>query len=673
MTAQSATGARTIVAPTVTEAPKVTLQRQCECGQHTLGGGECENCKQQHLSLKRATSGSNQPPAAPPIVHEVLQSSGEPLDSSTRDFMESRFGHDFSSVRVHADGRAGESARAVGALAYTVGHDIVFGAGRYVPHTTDGRALLSHELAHTIQQLNVDKGDVTLDGTLRINEPHDSLEREADRVGESVLAADAGALARPSIRTSAAGTSTLHRKPDDTVEPKDDPKRYETVYENLFVRTPGGSTPTPWSNVEADKIKKQFTDAIKKLKADKPMAFGGEIDTKTTQAEAESDIVTMDKQLRGRFPQISAPLPEAQLRSRVGIISEKQTSEDDYLKQWLSNRLYMWTDIANYGLDEKDTRFQKVLTDLLGDGEVGPLIRKLASRTGAFTVGTAGSKNVFLHRGLSELQRQAVLIHELTHFYMHTLLIEWLDTTAAARYYDEGFTEYLARKAMSADQLKEAKSYQTQVDSIETEVATYIPEDDIVRAYFLGEVWRIEGKSNVAKKAFKEQIAMDPAAKPKEEHEQSQKAPGIVEIVAPGGRYRFMNLGNESSAPKQEHIDSFQQIYKQFIENHPAVRVRFVGHASSPGSLEFNQTLSLQRAKAFYQMARDAGVPENQLLDAAKPPHFGETKPTAGNEDVRGRAFNRRVELFITQAAPSSGGVQPQVPPEEKTHVGEPE
>src|SRR5262245_24866574 len=127
MTGQSATAARAIAAPTVTETPKATLQRRCDCGQHTVAGGDCENCKQQRVSLKRATGGSSQPQTAPPIVHEVLQSAGEPLDSSTRDFVEPRFGHDFSSVRVHADGRAAESARAVGALAYTVGRDIVFG------------------------------------------------------------------------------------------------------------------------------------------------------------------------------------------------------------------------------------------------------------------------------------------------------------------------------------------------------------------------------------------------------------------------------------------------------------------------------------------------------------------------------------------------------------------
>src|SRR5205085_9063629 len=89
---------------------------------------------------------------APPVVNEALSSTGRPLDEPTREFMESRFGHDFSRVRVHTGERAAGSARALNALAYTVGDDVVFGPGRYAPRTDAGRHLLAHELAHTIQQ-----------------------------------------------------------------------------------------------------------------------------------------------------------------------------------------------------------------------------------------------------------------------------------------------------------------------------------------------------------------------------------------------------------------------------------------------------------------------------------------------------------------------------------------
>lgn len=88
----------------------------------------------------------------PPIVGEVLRSPGRPLDRSTTAFMEQRFGHDFSKVKVHNDSHATASAEAVNALAFTNGNHIVFGARQYAPSTSWGRSLLAHELTHVLQQ-----------------------------------------------------------------------------------------------------------------------------------------------------------------------------------------------------------------------------------------------------------------------------------------------------------------------------------------------------------------------------------------------------------------------------------------------------------------------------------------------------------------------------------------
>ena len=88
----------------------------------------------------------------PPIVHDVLSSPGQPLDAAARTFFEPRFGYDFSKVRVHSDGRAAESARAVGSHAYTMGVHIGFAPGRFAPGTHEGLWLIAHELAHVVQQ-----------------------------------------------------------------------------------------------------------------------------------------------------------------------------------------------------------------------------------------------------------------------------------------------------------------------------------------------------------------------------------------------------------------------------------------------------------------------------------------------------------------------------------------
>jgi hypothetical protein len=121
----------------------------------------------------------------PPVVHEVLGSSGQPLEMRTRAFMEPRFGHDFGRVRVHTDARAAESAREVNALAYTVGSHLVFGTGQYRPGATEGTKLLAHELVHVVQQ----GGAGATPGNLTISQPHDQAEREADRMAAVITSA----------------------------------------------------------------------------------------------------------------------------------------------------------------------------------------------------------------------------------------------------------------------------------------------------------------------------------------------------------------------------------------------------------------------------------------------------------------------------------------------------
>jgi len=86
------------------------------------------------------------------LVSQALDSPGRPLGAEMRAFFEPRFGCDLSQVRVHTDGRAAESTRAVNARAYTVGRDVVFGAGQYAPGTHTGKNLLAHELIHVVQQ-----------------------------------------------------------------------------------------------------------------------------------------------------------------------------------------------------------------------------------------------------------------------------------------------------------------------------------------------------------------------------------------------------------------------------------------------------------------------------------------------------------------------------------------
>lgn len=109
---------------------------------------KCAGCEDEALRRSRDGAGPSTAAAAAPVV----AGGGAPLDAGARRFMERRFGHDFSRIRIHADDQAAASARAVHAHAYTVGNHIAFADGQYAPNTDAGRRLLAHELTHTIQQ-----------------------------------------------------------------------------------------------------------------------------------------------------------------------------------------------------------------------------------------------------------------------------------------------------------------------------------------------------------------------------------------------------------------------------------------------------------------------------------------------------------------------------------------
>jgi hypothetical protein len=121
-----------------------------------------------------------------PVLDVVNSGGGRPLDLQVKEDMESSLGHDFSDVRVHSDGAAAESAKAVHAQAYTVGRDVVFESGRYQPDSTDGRRMLAHELIHVVQQRNgpVD-GTPTGDG-IAVSHPSDPFEQAAEQAAEKV-------------------------------------------------------------------------------------------------------------------------------------------------------------------------------------------------------------------------------------------------------------------------------------------------------------------------------------------------------------------------------------------------------------------------------------------------------------------------------------------------------
>ena len=146
---------------------------------------------------------------------DVLDRSGRPLEPAVREDMEKAFGADFSGVRIHDDPLAAQLAQSVAARAYTVGENIVLAQDTRIDGPT-GRRLLAHELAHVVQQRRGDVDGTPAPGGIKISDPGDRFEREADAVAGRVASGSGdgsgelgGALAAaPRARDTTGGADT---------------------------------------------------------------------------------------------------------------------------------------------------------------------------------------------------------------------------------------------------------------------------------------------------------------------------------------------------------------------------------------------------------------------------------------------------------------------------------
>jgi hypothetical protein len=185
-------------------------------------------------------------PAVSNTLSEQITSSrgsGAEMDRTTQAFMQSRFGADFSHVRIHTDGEAVRIARELNAQAFTVGRDIHFDSGKYSPGTDGGRHLLAHELTHTIQQ----GGPRTIQ---RRTEPNRQTVEGLNMipVEEKPLARELGPEIEPQIqRSSTWAGATVH----------------ESL--NLAEIVLGGDSPTTWQMLNGTMLKTE-ADADSSIK-----------------------------------------------------------------------------------------------------------------------------------------------------------------------------------------------------------------------------------------------------------------------------------------------------------------------------------------------------------------------------------------------------------------------
>jgi Domain of unknown function (DUF4157) len=126
------------------------LQRKCDACEH-----EEENIHRKITPfIQKQNIGSEGGQASDSVSNQIENSrgGGSRMSENTLSFMESRFGANFSNVKIHTDSNAVQMSRELNAQAFTVGSDIYFNSGKYAPDSDSGRHLLAHELTHTVQQ-----------------------------------------------------------------------------------------------------------------------------------------------------------------------------------------------------------------------------------------------------------------------------------------------------------------------------------------------------------------------------------------------------------------------------------------------------------------------------------------------------------------------------------------
>jgi hypothetical protein len=559
-------------------------------------------------------------------VSNALASPTRTLDQRSRAGLEARLGGDLSTLRIHEGPTVDKAATALGARAFAVGREVAL-ASNARPDT------LLHEAAHALQQnMAVPTGRVPITPANAATE----LEARAAIRGAGGPVRGGYPLALARDLTSPGRLGEVHRG----VRVEGPPRR--TATGTTAPRRPWVDGPVSDTSSTAHLLYNQIYTFLDTRTFSQPSG------SHTTSANLDADAVAMHQRVTTYFPQITSTLSDTEIQNRVSLFQPSVVAGDmDYLNDWMDNFIDQMSDSEDYQIDPANTNYRAMITQLINNSRVGPKILTLASGQSGFIRGEGTSREIFVHRSVTAARRRPTLIHEIIHLYRHQRYRDWVSASRDERHYNEGITEWLARRIMTSSERTTRSGYDDRIRTVQNQIAQHVSEDGIARAFFRGEVWRLETRSAEARSAFEAHTGIRESGTREEERTASRTGSGLFQTVVTGEHFRFLNLGNTEAEPKSEHEAAFRDVKTRHFDPNPSIRLRFVGHASGPGSESYNRNLSRRRSVAFYRMARREGVPWNRMIDARRPPHFGESRPTVTEEDVITRAMNRRVEMFL--------------------------
>jgi hypothetical protein len=492
----------------------------------------------QTALLQRSATNSSPVNEVPAIVHDVLRSPGQPLERNTQEFMESRFGEDFSSVRIHDNSRAAESARQVAASAFAVGSNIVFGESQYAPRSRKGQQLLAHELVHTLQQ------PATSAQTLEIGATDSFAEIEADRIAGNIVN-QIHDQSSPIDQTRAVGTNMLRRTPDDLVQQA----HYPTAAERGQVQTI--LNPAQQQAATRGEAVPPVTDP-EGFESEMARAMNSRIDMSLSGAQQRqsSSVILSESEIGNladiaqpavesfyrRYIQSSAQSPTAQqphtayqLRQNTHTVPTDQSEQtDNVARDWVASRMRLQGELLRRysvlsGENARDNQLFLQVRDHIFDQRTADL--RIIVR---FQPGYENSRKreVFIQthvapnsptqdpqdtRRNGRWEALRTLIHEMLHALVHENFRSGVSNLENLGIAVEGFAEYFARpvyenlvqRAQNQDELRasiqgtpgpfhqppgaQSGGYQNYVDAVEN-IKNILGgnEENLKVAYFLG-------------------------------------------------------------------------------------------------------------------------------------------------------------------------------------------
>ncbi|MFE9122695.1 DUF4157 domain-containing protein [Streptomyces sp. NPDC007172] len=210
---------------------------------------------------------AEQPAVQRSAVHDVLRGSGRPLDEATRGDMESRLGADFSDVRIHNDSAARASAAEVGARAYTSGSHVVIGEGGADKHT------LAHELTHVIQQRQGPVAGTDNGSGLKVSDPSDRFEREAESNARRAMSGAAPRTEQHAQEGGRSGQGAAQESVQRWAAQADTNQRHMTVSANGLFAVPRNDATSIW--IRGNAPAGSYSPALRPTSTAQQALFGG--------------------------------------------------------------------------------------------------------------------------------------------------------------------------------------------------------------------------------------------------------------------------------------------------------------------------------------------------------------------------------------------------------------